>query len=1032
MNFLFLFSFSIWILPFQRHLNTTAMNQGTPRGRDPQNPHRGRGCGRLRVTRWGRVVVIASFLTFLLHDGVLGTFGAFIPLLQMEFQEGSGQLGWVVSSGVAVENFSGPMGNIVVKRIGCRRAIMLGGALLACGTAIASFASSVYHLFACLGLVAGLGGSIIHVSIVVAVGEFYNKHYTVANGIAYAGPGAGVFAFPPLIEYLNENYGWRGSLLIEAAIVANVVMMGALFRPAAWFKSRLRIQNDFKDDDAVRRLDDGQLATDQDGKGIGGSGEDKSSDSEISEFSSEIEDSRKISAIQVGNDGGCTSKSSRRTSRRKSILTQTNTPAMLAMFVACVFHTAGYSGVSVHVVNQAVSSGMTTQQASFLLSCVGIGSLVGRLTHGWFLTRKYITPSWMYSLTLVVSLAATITLPLTTTFRGKIPSATAVGFCSGVYFSLVAVILRELVGIRYLGVAFGISLFCSGVGTTLGGYVIGVLKDVTGNYRIPYYLISVFFAVATSFSLPRPVIQSYRARSNRRLGFRPTSHVSCLKRSGQGVIDDTTDPKLQANQPQRGLGCGQRRITRWGRVVVVASFLAFLLHNGVLGTFGIFVPILQEEFEEGSGSLGWAVSSGIAVECFTGPLGNIVVRRIGCRRAVMLGGALVACGTATASFSTSVYHLFVCLGIIAGLGGSIVHVAIVVVIGRYYNRHFSVANGIAYAGPGAGVVVFPPLIQHLNETYDWRQSLIILSAIVSNVMVMGALMRPTSKFKSHFRKTRVVKHNNLNLEVEYEPVETGEGGGEEHVDRRISETSKCEDTFQGNSTSEPATEAFSISKSLSLCGKAVRSRLKRITNAPAILAMFVACVFHTAGYSGVSFHLVNQAVSSGMTTKQASILLTCVGIGSVMGRLTHGWFLTRKHITPFWMYSLSLLASIVTTATFPNTTTFWGKIASATVIGLGSGVYFSLVAVILRELVGIVYLGVAFGISLFCSGLGTTLGGFVVGAVRDATRSTCIPYYLISVFFAIAAMLSLPLPVNQCYRERRSRHPASVPESTAV
>ena len=51
----------------------------------------------------------------------------------------------------------------------------------------------------------GLGGAITHVAIVVAVGQYYSRHYTVANGIAYAGPGAGVFIFPPLIQYLNES-----------------------------------------------------------------------------------------------------------------------------------------------------------------------------------------------------------------------------------------------------------------------------------------------------------------------------------------------------------------------------------------------------------------------------------------------------------------------------------------------------------------------------------------------------------------------------------------------------------------------------------------------------------------------------------------------------------------------------------------------------------------------------------------------------------------------------------------------------------
>jgi hypothetical protein len=41
----------------------------------------------------------------------------------------------------------------------------------------------------------------------------------------------GTFIFAPLTEYLVTEYGWRGALLIIAALVLNCMIMGALFRP---------------------------------------------------------------------------------------------------------------------------------------------------------------------------------------------------------------------------------------------------------------------------------------------------------------------------------------------------------------------------------------------------------------------------------------------------------------------------------------------------------------------------------------------------------------------------------------------------------------------------------------------------------------------------------------------------------------------------------------------------------------------------------------------------------------------------------
>ena len=45
------------------------------------------------------------------------------------------------------------------------------------------------------------------------------------------GSGLGAFIFNPFSKYLIDEYGWRGAILIEAAIILNCVLCGALFRP---------------------------------------------------------------------------------------------------------------------------------------------------------------------------------------------------------------------------------------------------------------------------------------------------------------------------------------------------------------------------------------------------------------------------------------------------------------------------------------------------------------------------------------------------------------------------------------------------------------------------------------------------------------------------------------------------------------------------------------------------------------------------------------------------------------------------------
>jgi MFS family permease len=65
----------------------------------------------------------------------------------------------------------------------------------------------------------------------VSVTCYFEKYRSLATGIAVCGSGLGTFIFAPLTEYLITEYGWRGAMLIIAAIVLNCMILGALFRP---------------------------------------------------------------------------------------------------------------------------------------------------------------------------------------------------------------------------------------------------------------------------------------------------------------------------------------------------------------------------------------------------------------------------------------------------------------------------------------------------------------------------------------------------------------------------------------------------------------------------------------------------------------------------------------------------------------------------------------------------------------------------------------------------------------------------------
>ena len=91
--------------------------------------------------------------------------------------------------------------------------------------------------------IAGLGFGLIYLPAIVTVGYYFEERRAFATGLAVCGSGLGAFIFNPFSKYLIDTYSWRGAILIEAGIILNCVLCGALFRPLMNKKKRKTFKN---------------------------------------------------------------------------------------------------------------------------------------------------------------------------------------------------------------------------------------------------------------------------------------------------------------------------------------------------------------------------------------------------------------------------------------------------------------------------------------------------------------------------------------------------------------------------------------------------------------------------------------------------------------------------------------------------------------------------------------------------------------------------------------------------------------------
>ncbi|NXL40826.1 MOT13 protein, partial [Glaucidium brasilianum] len=77
----------------------------------------------------------------------------------------------------------------------------------------------------------GLGWALVFTPSLGTVGRYFPARRALATGLVVSGASISGLALGPLVPWLLDTYGWRGALLLLAAISFNLVAAGALLRP---------------------------------------------------------------------------------------------------------------------------------------------------------------------------------------------------------------------------------------------------------------------------------------------------------------------------------------------------------------------------------------------------------------------------------------------------------------------------------------------------------------------------------------------------------------------------------------------------------------------------------------------------------------------------------------------------------------------------------------------------------------------------------------------------------------------------------
>ena len=151
----------------------------------------------------------------------------------------------------------------------------------------------------------------------------------------------------------------------------------------------------------------------------------------------------------------------------------------------------------------------------------------------------------------------------------------------------------------------------------------------------------------------------------------------------------------------------------YGYIIVASAFLILVLTIGVNFTFGVFLPVLLDEFSWTRAIASGAFSLNLALTGLIGVVAGKMTDQYGPRIVVTVCGVLLGLGYLLMSQANTLWHLYLFYGVIVGIGMSISQTPLPSTIARWFVKRRGMMTGIAVTGIGVGILIMPPAVSWL-------------------------------------------------------------------------------------------------------------------------------------------------------------------------------------------------------------------------------------------------------------------------------------------------------------------------------
>ena len=378
--------------------------------------------------------------------------------------------------------------------------------------------------------------------------------------------------------------------------------------------------------------------------------------------------------------------------------------------------------------------------------------------------------------------------------------------------------------------------------------------------------------------------------------------------------------------------------------MVALAFLHIAVSRGISGSFGVFYVALIEAFGWSRAATASAISLQIISEGISFPFAGSLIDRLGPRRTLILGGSVLALGLALTSTVSSIWELYLWLGVVTALGlaltGMVPHVAI---LSREFSQHRGTALGLAWMGGGLGIMLLVPLAQIMIGNWGWSLAYVGFAVVAALLVIppVPLLFTPGSKMSG--------------------------------------------------APAPPQTE------------NPTDWTVKQALRSSTFWLLFGSRILASVGNQIVLTHQIAHAVDVGYPKLFAASIFGLMGVVSIFGRLLFGYLTdVMKNETVFaWVQATSLIG-IAALLVLHDDSSPGLLYTYALFYGLGQGSRALVLSAISADLFLGKSFGAIYGYFTLSVGIGGGFGAWIGGFIFDATKS----YFAAFLFSMACAVLA--------------------------